>query len=510
MIKNFGAYISAVVVIAAGLTACNSDDNSGYSTEDTGYTSETMYSSTAITSFNLKANQKVLANLDSIFFTIDLNGGRIFNADSLPYGTKITKLIPNIGTSGSSKIEILVRNSSVMNDTTITYTTSMRDSIDFSAGGIIVQVTSLNEQYTRNYTVNVNVHKVKSDSLVWDKVAWRQLPGNPVKQRTLVHNGKVMTYTVDTNGNYSLMTTDNPAGDDATTQSVTLPAGMDVRSIAATDDALFGLTDDGSLYTSADGTAWSATGERWSHIYGGYGTTLLGVKKSGNDYYHATYPDNGRHDAVSADCPISGTSDILIFDSKWNDNPQAYFTGGRIANGNFTGATWSYDGTVWAKISQTPIERPMEGITMFPYFTFRTSGKSWRVTREATLFAFGGKDETGVFPIVYISKDLGINWSKAGSLLQVPDYIPSMACADAVVWESTLGRSCSGSWNEMPLPSAPAWLMPLDEAGSRAVTEVTSWQCPYIYLYGGDNASGMLYPQVWRGVINRLTFKPLI
>ena len=61
----------------------------------------------------------------------------------------------------------------------------------------------------------------------------------------------------------------------------------------------------------------------------------------------------------------------------------------------------------------------------------------------------------------------------------------------------------------MASPAIPAWLTPVTD-GSRAVTPVTTWECPYIYLYGGDNASGSLNPQVWRGVINRLTFKPLI
>ena len=57
---------------------------------------------------NIKPNSKLLANLDSVFFTIDLNRGLIFNADSLPKDTKITKLVPNIGTSGSSKIELII------------------------------------------------------------------------------------------------------------------------------------------------------------------------------------------------------------------------------------------------------------------------------------------------------------------------------------------------------------------------------------------------------------------
>lgn len=513
MIKKFGSYISIAMALSVGLTACNDNSGNSYITEDTGYTSETMYSSTAISSFSLKANNKVLANLDSIFFTIDLEAGRIFNADSLPYGTNITKLIPNIGTSGSSKVEILIRNSSIMRDTTITYTTSMRDSIDFTAGGVIVRVTSLNEQYTQQYSVKVNVHKMKSDSLVWGRIAWQQMPGNPVKQRTLLHGDKVYTFLQDADGSCDIAAVDNPTEQMAVTASANLPANLDIRSIVSNDLAFFALDNDGDMYTSADnGVTWSATGETWSYIYGAYGSQILGVKKNGNDYYHVTYPDNGKQTIVPADCPVSGTSDLLVMEeSKWADSPQAIFTAGKIANGNLTGATWGYDGNVWAKISETPIDRAKEGMTLFPYFTFRKANKSWRVTKQFTLFATGGKLGDGnVSNYIYISRDLGITWARADRIMQFPSYIPAFYNADAVIWESVLGsRSIDSFWNEMASPEIPSWLMLPDE-GSRAVAPITTWECPYIYLYGGDNASDRLNPQVWRGVINRLTFKPLI
>lgn len=512
MLKRFGSYLSIAAALSTGLTACNDDSNNSLTTDDTGYTSETMYSSTAITSFNLKANSKVLANLDSIFFTIDLEGGRIFNADSLPYGTDISKLIPNIGTSGSSKIEILIRNSSVMKDTTITYSSSMRDSIDFAAGGVIARVTSLNEQYTQQYSIKVNVHKVKSDSLVWDRIAWQQLPGNPESQRTLIHGDKIYSFLLDAGGNCRIAVMDNPSEPMAVSATANMPAGLDLRSIVSNGNEFFALDNNGVMYSSTDGVSWNGTGETWSHIYGAYESQILGVKKVGDDYYHVTYPDNGTSAKVPADCPIDGTSDLIVMEaSKWADDPQAIFTGGKIANGNLTGATWAYDGSQWAKISMTPIDRAKEGMSLFPYFTFRKATNSWSVTKQMTLFATGGRLANGTTSkYVYISNDMGITWELAGDLMQLPSYIPSFFNADAIVWASELGSRGAGmGWNEMTTPAIPAWLM-LPEEGGRAISPVTTWDCPYIYLYGGENASGTLNPQVWRGVINRLTFKPLI
>ena len=53
------------------------------STEDD-VISYTVSESVRVSGFSLAANDSVLAHLDTIFFTIDLNKGQIYNADSLP------------------------------------------------------------------------------------------------------------------------------------------------------------------------------------------------------------------------------------------------------------------------------------------------------------------------------------------------------------------------------------------------------------------------------------------
>ena len=134
------------------------------------------------------------------------------------------------------------------------------------------------------------------------------------------------------------------------------------------------------------------------------------------------------------------------------------------------------------------------------------------MTKYSTLFAIGGRDEDGdVTRTVYISKDQGINWHKADSLLQMPDYVPEAAFAQAVVWDSTLGRSAAmDGWNETPSRQLPPWwTIAGTYSDSRATKPVTTWECPFIYLYGGYDAYGQLNATVWRGVINRLMFKPL-
>lgn len=279
MIKRFAAsYLIAGALFATAMTACNDNDNNYQ--DDYGYTPETMYSSTAVTSFNIKPNSKLLANLDSVFFTIDLNRGIIFNADSLPKDTKITKLVPNIGTSGSSKIELIINGSKVMKDTTLVYTTSSTDSIDFSAN-VMLRVTSLNEKYTGNYQIKVNVHKVKPDSLHWSEIAWKGIPGNPVEQKTVVKGESVYTFIKSADG-YKVWIQDTP-GADGEVKPISFPSSLDTKSVVAGEDMFYALSTDGLLHTSQDGVDWTAQSVHLYHIYGVYDGHILAVKKTETD-----------------------------------------------------------------------------------------------------------------------------------------------------------------------------------------------------------------------------------
>jgi hypothetical protein len=506
MIKKIALYTIVATSFAMGLGACNSDSNG--ETDEYGYTSDVLYSSTAVTAFNIEANSDILANLDSVYFTIDQQDACIFNADSLPYETDVTKLIPNI-TSGAGKLELIVSGSSVMNDTTLTYSSDFTDSIDFTAK-VVLRVTSYNEKYTRDYTLKVNVHQVEPDSLYWGDIAWTSLPNSPDAQKTVQYDGGLLTFLHNSSGYYSWSLPDATVAN-GKSSTVTFPSTPNLQTLTSAESDLYYLDTNGDMYTSSDGgSSWSATGENWTNIYGGYENYILGVKRINGVYYHVSYPEQSSPVKVSADCPISGTSSLVLFENKWSDNPLAMMTGGRTSSNTLTGATWGYDGSSWAKISTDGVETPLEGMSFFPYFTFSVSTTNWSVTEYTTLFAFGGKDADGVVNSkVYISLDQGIHWKVGDDLVQLPDYVPAVYNAQAIVWNSTLtSRSAmSARWNEMTPIELPWWWKVAGK--SRATAPITSWECPYIYIYGGTTQAGRFNPQVWRGVINRLTFKPL-
>ncbi|MDE6255192.1 MAG: hypothetical protein K2M39_03260, partial [Muribaculaceae bacterium] len=163
------ALISTVMVM--GIASCNKKDD-----EAVDETATIVYlPNVAVTSFKLKANKDVMANLDSVFFTIDLEHGVIYNADSLPKGTAINKLVPNISYSSYiTSASIIMKGGTTRNDT-VDYVKNPGDSIDFT-GNVSLVIATANDEMKKTYTLKVNVHQQEPDSLVWNEMAVAQLP----------------------------------------------------------------------------------------------------------------------------------------------------------------------------------------------------------------------------------------------------------------------------------------------------------------------------------------------
>ena len=513
MTKRYPLYTLLALVLTALISACNKDSDS--------FVADGDFGNCTVSSFSLGKNDSVLKGLDSVYFSIDLVNAVIFNADSLPKGTRTDKLLVNIGTSSASGCDLTFRKLDTTRDTTISYIDSPNDSINFSDGPVKLLITSYDGLSKREYTIKVNVHQEIPDTLYWDQSGRRALPTKlaaPTAQKTIEYKGCVYCLTASASAQASLAVTGDPYGNDWTLSDVVLPAGADISSFAASSDSLYILDNEGNLYTSADGKAWTATGSHLDYIYGGYGASILGARKDADGWKHVSYPA-GTERVVPAGCPVSGTGQMMLYETKWSDLPLAMFVGGRDASGALVGSSWGYDGEVWAKISARDIDE-REDVSLFPYFTPRTVTGFWRVTERSTLIALGGRYESTsgmvVSKNVYVSYDQGITWDEASDYLQLPDYIPDFAAAQALVIDTRLtdGQSRSAApvdgWTFMSGNRLPVWATPVPFAReSRVSAPITEWECPYIYLFGGVNAAGSLHDSVWRGVIRRFSFAPL-
>lgn len=503
MNKKIAIFAIGLAAIAS-LPSCNSSDDP---------VEQISYTSTLVSAFSLKDNSKVLNNLDSVFFTIDLAAARIFNADSLPFGTDVSRLQVDITTDACSTVELYYPRENQA-DSCVNYLKSSTDSIDFSRGMVRLHVASYDAKAFRDYLISVNVHTVKPDSLYWNKLAMSKLPrvsGTPRAQKT-VKKGDMAYCFVDCGMApvYSLSSSDQPSERQWSTKSISLPFTPDVNSFAATDDKFFMLSTDGELFASADdGESWTSTGQTWCHVYGSHGSRLLGLSRQGAAYYQVTYPAT---EAVAApsDFPVAATSTLATLTSKWTSETQEIMVGGKLADGSLTNATWGYDGKTWGKVSTSfPVKTAAPAL--FDYKVADVDTVSWRVVERQVLLCLGGSTPDGLTKKVYISRDLGVNWKEGDQLIQLPEYIPAMTNSQPIVLDATypVSRSVGGQWQSRPSRKLPVWARVFAPGLSRAVAPIEQWVCPVIYLFGGTNEASTLYDTIWKGVINRLTFKPL-
>lgn len=491
----------AALSAASAFVSCNDDY----------VAAEITSSAVAVTSFSLADDDSVLTNLDSVFFSIDLNRARIFNADSLPYGTKTTKLVPVISLLETPTAVTLTVKRADGTDTTYNYLTNSTDSIDFT-NPVTLSVTSPSGAYTKSYSIEVNVHKVKTDSLVWNSAATRHLPSpfvTPTAQRT-VSNASGL-YCLSTDGvEYAIAHATEPEDEWATTNIQNMPEGADVHSFAATDDAFYILANS-ELYTSTDkGETWGTTGQTWYSIYGNYENRVIGTKKTGDTWQFVQYPGDFAATALPEGMPVSDASMPLPFTFSMGSSSQIVIVGGERADGTLSADTWAFDGTTWANITVKALPVALKNASVVPFFTFKVN-KVFVADRYSILMAMGGNDGTTNSTAVYISFDFGMTWNKGSELIQLPETMSAFNDAQAFVFNRTLTDESAETWIEESLNYRIPGSASLTPAASmsRATAPITSWECPYIYTFGGVDNNGSLIPVMRRATLNRLTFKPI-
>ncbi|MDE6396689.1 MAG: hypothetical protein K2K84_05410 [Muribaculaceae bacterium] len=500
MKTNLKTLATAFIVgtaLSPAFTACNSSEE----------TTEYIPSNAAVRSFSLTADSKVLPNLDSVYFSIDLFTGEIFNADSLPYGTKTSALVPVILTNGSSVAELSVPRPN-QTDTLMNYLENSTDSVDFSNGPVKLRIVSLDGRTERNYTIRVNVHTVPTDTLTWSRLDRGNLPSvfQVVSEQHTAENAGTFYCLTRYENRYSMAVSTDPAGPwDAA--EVTLPANARVNTLTATTDGIFILDDSSNLFTSTDnGATWTKTGATMTNMIGAYQKNVIGTKKTGHDWSIVSFPDNKTW-ALPEGFPVSGASIPVNYRFEMSVSPQMLIVGGRNANGNLVDRSWAFDGDQWADITRSAMPEKLENMAVVPYFNIITDTLSWRVSsRSSVMLAMSGNRADGTpNDTVYLSRDFGMHWSKAPDNLQIPtSVIPSRTNAQAYAYTSKVtARSGRGNISTIWMPVGYSAIR------SRATAPITEWEAPYIYLFGGTNAEGTMYNTVYRGAITEFTFKPL-
>lgn len=489
-------------LLLAGASACNSNEK-GKENNNVDFSS-----SVAVKSFSLKAEDDDA--VDSAFFSIDLDHRVIYNADSLPKNTDITKLVPTITFSSTVNEATLIMKGGTVKEGESNYKRNPDESIDFS-GTVDLRVMAQDGLTVQTFRIKVNVHQEESDTLLWDKLGSASLPSrleNPRQQKSVLFSDKITTLLEESDGSYTIATNPSPAVEKWTKSAVAFGFTPDVRSLSATTQALYILDTAGNMYSSTDGAAWTSTSQKWNVILGAYAGRIIGLSSASGAMKHVEYPARAGFvsEEIEEGFPVKGFSQLVSMTTRWVDNPISFIVGGITAAGEHTGATWAYDGAEWSQISERRVPA-MEGAAVSSYRMERQSvANSNNKTEFDIWILIGGKLADGTLnPDIYITYDNGINWEKAPQMAKLPKEVEPRAYADLITLSRDMNANVSDAWKA----SSPG---PLQAKLARYTIngDVISWTCPYLYLIGGDNAQGIMFNAIWKGLITRFSFTPII
>lgn len=399
--KNYHFFlIIGWIGVMMGLVSCKNDTTNTITTSSVAQLSSMTF-----------MPQDSFPGLAAATFRVDegLDTGRVYNPDSILYGTKINKVIPSFGyaaTPGSVSIHL--------SNPDETIALKGADTIDFTRQPIYMSITSSDGKNTKVYSIKVTVHTKDPD-----KFEWRQLtnkiytpdPDGSEQQAffldnqlcLMVNNGFSNRYYTSTDGeNWSGPET--PSG---------LPENCNVRAILAdTMTARAYYLDGKTLYIAQTPNQWDAVEQTGAF-------TPLTMLINFNDTIWAIVKDEdeqlrlaslGEEDQLVIaehlaplpdDFPVSSFAATCF--NRTGLIERAIIIGGFSQEGKSLNSRWNleYSKASGYRMKNFSIETPV--------FTSLTGASV--IWYGNALFLFGGVDDRMHFqqPML-VSEDEGMNW----------------------------------------------------------------------------------------------------
>ncbi|MDR1813490.1 MAG: DUF6242 domain-containing protein [Tannerella sp.] len=365
-------------------------------------TDDWSLSNAQIATFSLSSDS--LPALDSVVFTIDQINGKIYNKDSMRYGTELKhKVICSL------TYEIGAYSIMIMPEATGDTIYDLADSVDFSQP-VMITIYPYDGISAKTYEARLNIHQINPDSMVWSEYSPLIGGASLDEMKVVEKDGSYLMFTKTKTGiklykadkqNYTSWA---EAGKNNT------PDNAIFSQITTFNNTLYLFTDEGALYSSTDGQTWTQQSDAPKI------KALLGS-------IQASSVNGDEKLAVIAE--LDGVNRFVIYDKEWieGDEVTASFpiegfcpvnyesmyyqrltvVSGKDKDGNLSNAAWStIDGLSWTKLTNESLTfTPREGAIVSRY--------------DSCLFLTGGINEAGVaLTDIYRSKDKGVTWEQTG------------------------------------------------------------------------------------------------
>ena len=359
-----------------------------------------------------------------IYFNIDQVNGRIYNVDSLPNWTDLTRVVPNFSSRGT------VFGRVVSGDDLYYRLVSGSDSIDFSKP-VELMCISTDGQASRFYTVKINKHMAATDTLEWKTTSSNlSISGS---SKVHVTDGEVFVFASNGNGD-QVVTFANE--NDATTWSAPATIPVDGGSVVMFNSQFYGLGTDGYIYSASPDQL-----DTWTKASDKPMKRLLAA----DDYFLYAY--DGQAIIGTSDLQtwtVQGTTDLDMLPetsvcayshaSNTNSKLQVAVMTGLSSNNPDHGVAWykvtSSDSTInqpWAYIQVTldnPYGLPHLGNLSTTYY-------------NGAFYAIGTSD-ADKYEYLYRSDDNGITWHQLTGKYPMPANLNAANGATSIATVGTM------------------------------------------------------------------------
>ena len=218
-------------------------------------TEATTYNEALVTAMTFAKNDSFPGLAEAKFTIItSTDTGRIYNDDSLRFGTCIDSVIPSLSFNHTPAYTVFYTGADSTADTII-YTGA--DTINFSVQPVHLFVMASDKETGKYYEIYVNVHTVDPDLYQWECLNEEVFRADGAETKAMMLGDKLLLFA----GNgfqTQLYTSANGASWSAGQVVNSLPANCAVRKILQVENTLYYPSGD-KLYTSTDGLNWQST-----------------------------------------------------------------------------------------------------------------------------------------------------------------------------------------------------------------------------------------------------------
>ncbi len=327
--------------------------------------------------------------------------GKIYNIDSIQYGTKVDKVIPIFTFNATPGAAIVY---TPWDTTTLTAS----DTINFTHNPTKLQVVATDNITEKWYNIYVHVHTVDPDLFVWEELDSHIYPTEGAECKLVILND--VFYIFVNNGLETRVYHSSDARDWNEVSFSGLPADCLVRNILHANNVLY-YGEGSTLYQSNNGTNWTTTefsssDFQFVNMLFAFNDSIWAITQKGSDYHLATSKDGTSwrlHEVLPADFPIADFAAVSFTSA--SNRPRAMVVGGFSSSGASLNTRWNVEYTLekgykWTNFSiEQPSFKALTGIDIVWY--------------NKRFYLFGGADkdnQIGAYPILE-STDEGMNWS---------------------------------------------------------------------------------------------------